>query len=424
MTNKFLQLKALKRIIDDLQPFQVVLEHIERSKNLSSDDIMIFRSNVLGSLRHFSYLQFEAITAFPEFDRDDDEIYLMILALYEIRYHSKDVALYKVIDQVLETIDYMELRLDKEVVSEKLKYLAKNKTKIPNELKSDPCAYNSLFFNTPEWIIKMWINDFGDDQAMNILLANQRRANQYLCCNSLKCNKDDFQDDQRFIETENGEGALEYRGGSFSKLNEVKEGKLFAMDLSAQIMVDNLKYFEQQKILYIGEEFSSTVCGVGVSSKDYNVEIDALLLDEMIFARTKNLAKRLGIDNIKPFLGGVDLMLTYSEYANYDLVLLNPLSSCLGQVRRRPDVLVTLSEKEVNYYGRSDFKKLMESSKFVCPGGYLVYFVPTLTSIETSNVINKFLSSNSNFCMEYSRMIFPNEYSSDGFYFAILRRNS
>lgn len=145
MNNKFLQLKALKQIIDEKKSFQSVLENIVRQNNLSENDKVVFKLDVLGSLRHFYQLQYEATKEFPEFMPDDDEIYLIIIALYELRYHSKDLAGYEVINQTTATIKFMSLRLDSEQVKNKLEEITKKKFVLPEDLKKDLYAYNALF---------------------------------------------------------------------------------------------------------------------------------------------------------------------------------------------------------------------------------------------------------------------------------------
>ena len=143
---------------------------------------------------------------------------------------------------------------------------------------------------------------------------------------------------------------------------------------------------------------------------------------EKDYARLKNLNNRLDIKNIKSYIGNVDIMLTYSEYENYDTVIINPLSSSLGQIGRRPDILLTLSEKDVGFYGRQDLKRLIEASKFVCKGGDLIYFVPTYTKKETTDVINKFLATKNDFVLDSSYLLLPDEYNSDGLFYALLKR--
>lgn len=421
MNNKYLQLKALKRIIDEKVPFQFALEKTIAQNNLSEEEKLAFKMDVLGSLRHFNYLQYEATTAFPEFEKDDDEIYLIILALYGIRYRSKDIATYLVIDQTLETIDYMELRLDKEQTKEKLQALSLEKTPLPTELMKDPYAYNAMFFNTPLWIVKLWAKEYGDEQTMNLMLANQRRGTQYLAINTLTKSPADYEDDERLTLSPIVKTALEYRVGPCSELDDVKNGDLFAQDLSNQIMLEEIPFDYNQRILHIGSISGGLAAGLALRSYPLHGFVEALFPDEGKLRRGKAMIARLGLTNIRARFGDVNLMKTYSPYEEFDLVMLSPKSSQLGQIRRRPDILVTLQEPSVAYYGRQQLAKLKEAAKFLVPGGLLVYAVSTITEDETTNVINKFLKDQS-FTKVYSRQIFPNEYGSDGLFFAILKR--
>lgn len=175
-----LALKALKEIIDDKKQFHIVLERILSEYNLSSEEKKILRNIVLGSIKHFYFLRYEITKSFAQFKKDDDETYLLIISLYELRFCSKKFALYQVIDSTMRAADFMKLRLSKEEVSKKLTYLFENKTPIDDEIKKDPYAFNSLFFSIPLWIIKMWAEQYGDEVTMNLLLSTQKKPTQWL----------------------------------------------------------------------------------------------------------------------------------------------------------------------------------------------------------------------------------------------------
>ena len=92
-------LKALKQIIDKKKSFHIVLESLKNEFNLNSDERKRLTSDIIGSLKHFFLLRYEVCTSFDEFEEDDDEIYLLILALFEIRYRSKTRAKFLVIEE-------------------------------------------------------------------------------------------------------------------------------------------------------------------------------------------------------------------------------------------------------------------------------------------------------------------------------------
>lgn len=423
MDNHYLALKALKRIIDERTPFQIVLEKLVNDNNLSLEDKAYFKIDVLGSIRHFAYLQYEAITAFPQFKEDDDEIYLIILALYQLRYHSKDIARFQVIEKVVATIDYMDLNLDVEEVKLKLEVLATEKTPLPEPLRSDPYAYNALFFNTPLWLLKMWTKEYGDEATMNMLIANQRRAHSFLAINTSTKTAEDFIDDERFKTSLIVPTALEYSAGPCSKLQEVRDGELFAQDLSNQIMLENLDFNYNMRALHVGSISGGIAAGLALRLLPYLGTVDALFADERNFRRGRYIISRLALKNLKAFLGDYNLTKTYNPYESYDLVIDTPISSHLGQIRIRPDILVTIKKQDIDFYSRQAIKSLTESAKFVAAGGKLIYAVNTLTYEENEKVVNNIIkNSDGKFVLEYQRTIFPYEYASDGLYFAIIKR--
>ncbi len=430
MTNKFLHLKALQRIIDEQKDFQVVLERLEKSMNLSNEMLSSFRHCVLGTLRHFYALQYEVETAIPDLIDNSDIQYLMILALFDIRYRKKEIALYQVIDQVNETIDYMDIDFDKEYIGERLDYLGKNnllnKYKLEkvhdNSSFEDLCRYYEIIFNIPVWLLKELLNDLGDDKCMRILKSSLKSGHKYLCSNKLLSDKDKFNSDKRFTAIDFDSSMYEYKNGPVVKLDEVINGELFVLDLSLAYLASKIKVYEGNSILYVSEVYSSLPCKIAIDGSFKHVKVDCLFDLEKDYARLKNLNNRLDVKNIKSYIGNVDIMLTYSEYENYDTVIINPLSSSLGQIGRRPDILLTLSEKDVGFYGRQDLKRLIEASKFVCKGGDLIYFVPTYTRKETTDVINKFLATKNDFVLDSSYLLLPDEYNSDGLFYALLKR--
>lgn len=422
MNNKFLQLKALKQIIDEKKSFQSVLENIVRQNNLSENDKVVFKLDVLGSLRHFYQLQYEATKEFPEFMPDDDEIYLIIIALYEFRYHSKDLAGYEVINQTTATIKFMSLRLDSEQVKNKLEEITKKKFVLPEDLKKDLYAYNALFFNTPKWIIELLTSEYGDDICMNFLLSSQRKGSQYLAINTIYRKIEDFSNDVRFIHPQVLNTALEYQTGKCSNLIEVKKGDLFPQDLSTQIMLNSLNYCFKQKTLHIGAKSGSIMAEVAIRIHDNGGYVDALFSNDKKYSSAKYLSRRLGLDNTHIFYGSLKMMKTYSPYNSYDMVIYSPNSSKLGQVRRRPDIFPTLQKEDIFKYCAKSSIDLNEVKKFVASDSYLIYHVPTITKEETTNIIKDFLSKNDDFILEYERQIFPYEYGSDGLYFAVLKK--
>lgn len=423
MEVKALALRALKEIIDEKTPFQIVLERVLSEYNLSNEDKRILRLNVLGSIKHFYFLRYELLTVFPQFEPDDDEVYLLIVALNELRYHAKRFALFMVIDTTYAAADMMNLRLTREEISIKLTLLAKEKTPVPVNLKDDPYAYNSFFFSMPEWIIKMWAKQYGDEVAMGILLSTQKRASSWLCVNTSTRSVRDFDDDNRFTVSAICPNALLYNVlGPCSELEEVQDGDLFLQDLSLQYVLDRLDYNFQSRVLHLGAITGGVSANIGLKLQGKNGRVSALFEDEKRYRRGRYLYTRLGLKNVDAYYGELKIMKTYFGDGQFDLVVVTPPSSFLGQIQKRPDIPLTLKKEDLLDIIKIEKEYINEASHFVDEDGMLVYSVQTINQDEGEKIIDKFLAEHENFELLKSHQILPTDFNSDGLYFAIMKR--
>ena len=418
-----LALKALKEIIDDKKQFHIVLERILSEYNLSSEEKKILRNIVLGSIKHFYFLRYEITKSFAQFKKDDYETYLLIISLYELRFCSKKFALYQVIDSTMRAADFMKLRLSKEEVSKKLTYLFENKTPIDDEIKKDPYAFNSLFFSIPLWIIKMWAEQYGDEVTMNLLLSTQKKPTQWLACNQALCSKDSLLIDNKFVDSSLASTALSLNyNGSCTELEEVRQGKVYVQDVSMQYMLDQLNYPFQAKALHIGGISGAILTNIASKLLAKHGTVEGMYSNEKRYRRSNYLLARSWIKNAKCYLGGLSLTKTYCSYEDYDLVIVTPPNSYLGQIQRKPDIPLTLTKEDMKTIIAKEKEYLEEASKFVLKDGILVYAVRSVNLKEGKNIIDEFLKKHEDFALVDSRQIYPYEFNSDGLYYAQIRK--
>lgn len=417
-------LKALKEIIDNKTSYHIVLERMKSQYNLNEDDKKRLYSIVLGSMRHFTYLQYEATSLYTEFQKDDDEIYLLIISLFEIRYKNKIIAPFLTIEDACATSGYLQLRFDINQLQENLNTLSKSKTLLPDTLFKDPYKYNSLFFSTPEWLIKMWAKQYGDETCMNILLSNQRHQTIFLAVNTLKVSRDEIVEAEYYNPVDACDTAVIYSSHfNFSEQVEASLGKLYVQDLSLQVMLDQIEYFYGMHALHLNGITGSLSSNVAIRLASEEGKIETVLTNEVRYRRCKYQYSRLDLKNANAIFSKLSLVKTYCIYNDYDLVFVTPPSSYLGQIRRRPDILVTIDKKDIKDIVIKQKEMLNEAKDYVRIGGQLVYSVQTINLDETKEVVEDFIRNNDNYELVTSRQIFPFEFNSDGLYYAILRKN-
>lgn len=138
---------------------------------------------------------------------------------------------------------------------------------------------------------------------------------------------------------------------------------------------------------------------------------------------------RLGITSVKT--GVNDARLPKTElFGKADAVLCDVPCSGLGIISKKPDIRYK-SMEDVIKLPEIQKEILMQSAKYVKPGGILVYSTCTLRMAENQEVVNSFLDCNKDFCLDLTafdgdgmKTFFPHKDGTDGFFAARLIRKS
>ena len=107
----------------------------------------------------------------------------------------------------------------------------------------------------------------------------------------------------------------------------------------------------------------------------------------------------------------------------FDRVLADVPCTGLGFAYRKADVKYNKSEAEFAEIVNTQGMILKNASRYVAPGGRLVYSTCTVRPAENQIQIDKFLNRNRDFVRERDdRQFFAHRDGVDGFYIAVLRR--
>ena len=151
-----------------------------------------------------------------------------------------------------------------------------------------------------------------------------------------------------------------------------------------------------------------------------------------------NLAKidsnRHNKDNISWFNADA----TKDKYPLSEKILIDAPCTGTGVLGRRPDIKWRIKQNDINKMQKLQFSILNHMSKFLLPGGKIVYSTCSLENEENSDVIYKFLENNIEFklipCNAYLPsdwvdsdgflMTIPNKTKTDALFGAILMKNN
>ncbi|MCI2069524.1 MAG: hypothetical protein LKJ88_08215 [Bacilli bacterium] len=424
MNNLAVGVKALKKIIDELKSLSSVFASLKDEFNLSSKDEETLKRTVHGALKHYYLLSFQAKDAFKDVKDNTPELYLLVLALYQIRYCQKTIAPFRTIEDGIKANEDLLLSFSPEELKTKLEALASSPYKIPAEVMKDPYKYNALFFSVPEWIIRMWAEQYGDEIAMALLRATQGHKQVYVRLNHQKMTEDELLDEGVYENSQFAKDAYVYHAAlPFSQTDDYKNGKAFIEDLSLQIVSESLNL---AGVINAGQLFSSTgsfSASLGLRLKEQGGNLLAYYPDELTYRRGKYFYQRLSLNETKAVLclkGEEEKVLSSSPL--FDLLVIAPPSSSLGLIAKNPALLSLLKEEEMPKITSEELSLLSLGSSRLNKGGFLVYLVKTINKKEGEELVQKFVKENPEFVIETSKQIFPYDYSSDGLYYAVIRK--
>ena len=295
----------------------------------------------------------------------------------------------------------------------------------------------SVTHSFPEWIIEMWLKDYGVEIANQLLKGSDKRKINLRVCQQ--------------AQTEAVAAELEQQGIL------CQQGVLpNTIALTDTVDVERLECYRQGLV---------TVQGIGsmMTVHVMQVERDSSVLDACaapggksfyICEKTTNSVKswdihehrvelirkganRLKLENIEPECRDSSVYdVQFDE--KFDRILLDVPCSGLGMVNSKPDIKNRIQPEEIQELAEIQARLLDTCSRYLKPGGLLTYSTCTVSRKENEDNVRRFLEKNPNFEMveidhiipdilnysvnENTVMLLPSQYNADAFFMAVMRK--
>lgn len=296
----------------------------------------------------------------------------------------------------------------------------------------------SIEYSCPKWLVKMWIKRFGEKATVEMLKASFGRPPLYVKVNTLKCTADQLiselkKDGIKAVKNKLLPDCVEIdKIGGVEACRAYRNGLFHVQDISSQICSKIVKPVFGETVLDMcsapgGKSFSIAEA-MGNKGEVYSFD----LYDGKI-SMLRDGAKRLGISIIKASVNDAS---DYNESIPLaDKVLCDVVCSGLGVIRRKPEIKYK-KKQALEEIPPIQKQILKTASRYVKPGGTLIYSTCTLNYEENEGVVEEFLKENPDFApivvpvdikgveAEYCRNFFPQTTGGDGFFVATLRRIS
>jgi len=286
-------------------------------------------------------------------------------------------------------------------------------------LPSDPVARLSIQYGCPAWVVREWLDRFGEDETEKLLSteppAMEIRAQW------------PFTDEELSTQLQ-----VPYTRG------KVDEN---CFRLSESLPVTSLPLFREGKIAIQGEgamaicRFLGDVRGKKVldacaapggksaylwSLTEGNVDLTCYELHphrvelmERTFARLHVEARCEARDASQ---------IPEDAVPSFDTVLLDVPCSGLGLLREKPDVMLHRTEQDIEALCRTQAALLSSCARLVRPGGMLCYSTCTISLRENEQQVATFLAAHAEYALEDQRQLLPQRDGTGGFYMARMKR--
>ena len=363
---------------------------------------------------------------------------LLRMAVYQMLFMDK-VPESAAVNETVKLAKNLKLYKSSGFINGLLRSITRAEEKYNLENIKDKNKYLSVKYSVPEEIIALWTDSYGEEVTLEMLGSLSGRPPLYARVNTLITTKEDLllslEKEGIRCESTPLENVIKISSTGAIELSAAfREGKFYVQDLSSNIAIESLSPKQGQTLYDVcsapgGKSFTSAILMNNIG------KINSFDLYPHKVNLINSTCKRLKINIINATVKDAS---ENRKTEKADVVICDVPCSGLGLIRRKPEIrykedLFDNSLKEIQY------KILTASSHLVKKGGRLLYSTCTLNPDENNRMVEKFLSENEGFQGEdiilpknikgtveekpYECSLFPQTNNSDGFYFAILRRN-
>lgn len=321
-----------------------------------------------------------------------------------------------------------------------LRALERNLDHLPVIDQTDRAQYLSILYSHPKWLVDEWIGQIGEEECGALLAANNTAPGITAQVNTCRISTAALINElsQRGVEAAVHpwlkDCLLLRNTGNLEQMYGFAEGLFYIQDPASRIAALTAGAAPGMRVLDAcaapgGKSFAAAIA--------MNNEGDITACD--LHPHKKRLieagAARLGLDRITAMTA--DACVFRGEWQDrFDLVIADVPCSGLGVIRKKPDIRF---KDPAQLDGLCDIqaKIIRNLSRYVRPGGVLLYSTCTLRTRENQDIVHAFLRDNDQFKAEAFDLpapighvedgmvtLWPHRHDTDGFFFAKLRRHA
>jgi len=282
-----------------------------------------------------------------------------------------------------------------------LRSFSRNIENLPEIPIDDPVEYLEIKYSHPKWLINEIIERYGFDFTEDFLKENNNQQELAVQINTLKTDSTHVANlfDERELNWSrhpyDEDCFLLHGGGRVDLLPGYSDGLFYVQDEAAKMCVVVSEAGRTQRVLDAcsapgGKSFAAAIrmenCGEIVSTDIHSNKLRFI----------EEGSRRLGIEIIHPFTCDArDL----KDNRMFDVVIADVPCSGFGVIRKKPEIRYK-DPNDISRLPKIQLEILNNVSKLVKENGILMYSTCTVLMAENEDVIDSFLSENTDFVLD------------------------
>jgi len=432
--------KILTRIMEDESYGNLELSKELTKLTMDARDKGLITEIVNGTLRNMVKIDFILSTFIAGKEVDIAIRNILRAAIYQVYFLDK-IPISAAVNQAVESAKVLSNSGAAKFVNGVLRNVERKYEEIQfPKREENALEYLSLEYSYPKWLVKLWMDRFGEEFAEALLMAGNERPKVSLRVNSMKADRESVLELLKTQEVEAEEGkwspiSIKIKGGAnIENLKGFGEGLFSVQDEASMMAVAALNPKAGERI--------ADLCSAPGGKAAYILEktnCEAILTCGDVHSHKLKLMeynfKRLGLKNFYLKLWDV-LKFDDSMRNRFDKILLDAPCSGLGVIRKKPDMKIRKRKNEIDGLVEMQKKMLMNAAKYLKKGGLLVYSTCTISLEENENIVKWAIEGTNNLKLESLKgkfpdemvdgdgmvKLYPNVHDTDGFFVATMRK--
>lgn len=375
---------------------------------LSTADRALLQALIYDTLRNLSWLDHLRKTLRPAPLEDDIRVLVMLgLCQLFVLQQAEHAA-------VAETVKLAPARV-RGVVNGMLRNAVRRKDEFMAARATLPA---SIRYSTPNWLVKRWLQQFGEADTLAMLAWNRQTPPLYARLNPLRP-MDRVPDAWEPL----ADAPLWYRVHGPLPTAALQAGQVYMADPSTR-----------HSIRLLAPKAGERVLDACAAPGGKSAAILGASEGRAVLLATDAEAHRLPMlqENLRR-AGGQDVRVAQHDWSTpcpeewreaFDAVLLDVPCSNSGVLQRRVDARWRLHEAEIVRLAALQFLILEQGAAAVKPGGRIVYSTCSVDGEEDRTLVDTFLAANPDFELVEDILVLPHRAQADGAYAALLSRKA